>query len=272
MLRTRFMVAGLVVIAAACSSSDDTTGTTDDVTITSDVAVAAADGVAEDVDLMAGMDGLTGNAVANVSGAYFVGPGDWRPHLTGCTFANGSFTCPSTTRGGLGITRVITFLDAGGGDQTAYDPLLTASIHVVADVTGERTHGPWSATIDRHRDFTITGLADVETTRTVNGTGNETVSNSRDTRNPRAYDMTCSSVVTDVVLPVRAADGTNGWPISGTVTRTCTINVTAGGNAGKTTTRTITITFNGTSSVTAVSNGVTFTIDLSAHTATKQGE
>ncbi len=38
------------------------------------------------------------------------------------------------------------------------------------------TRGNWTATVDRSRDLTITGLAGTETTRTVNGTGTESVS------------------------------------------------------------------------------------------------
>lgn len=267
MKHTRILVAGLVVAAAACSGGDSTGLATDDATITADISNAAADGIAEDVDVMVGMDGTIGHS-ANLSGN-LEGPGDYRPGLTGCTFANGSFTCPDTLRNGLSVTRTITLLDAQGQSESAYDPLLTASIHVVADISGDRTHGPWTATVTRHRDFTISGLAGTETTRTVNGTGNENVSNSRDTRNPRAYNLVCSSLVTNVVLPVRSSDGGNGWPVSGTINRTCTITVTAGPNAGKTTTRTVTITFDGSSTPTATINGAPFTIDLAAHTATQ---
>ncbi|MGH7592774.1 MAG: hypothetical protein ACRELE_02840 [Gemmatimonadales bacterium] len=267
MKRTRLLVAGLVVVAAACSSNDNTTASTD-ATITSDISAAAADGIAEDVDVMSGMDGSIGNSLGNAV-ANLDGPGDFRPGLTGCSFSGGSFHCPGTLRNGLTVTRTVTFLDAGGQTETAFDPLLTASIHLVADVSGTATHGPWTATVSRHRDFTISGLAGTETTRTVNGSGNETVTNSRDTTNPRAYDLTCLSTVTNVVLPVRSTDDGNGWPISGTITRACTITVTAGPNAGKTTTRAVTVTFNGTSNPTADINGTTFTVDLTAHTATR---
>lgn len=272
MKRTRLMIAGMVVAAAACSGGDTTsTNLATDASITADISNAAADGIAEDVDVMAGMDGTIGNSMPGLNASLELGPGDFRPGLTGCNFSAGSFRCPAATRNGLTFTRTVTFLDAGGQAQTSFDPLLTASIHVVADVSGDVTHGPWTATVTRHRDFTISGLLNVETTRTVNGSGNETVDNSRATTNPRAYNLTCSSVVTNVVLPVRTTDGGNGWPVSGTITRTCTINVTAGPNAGKTTTRTVTITFNGTSTPTATINGTPFTIDLSGHTAAPRG-
>ncbi|HEY4100619.1 MAG TPA: hypothetical protein VGM20_07060 [Gemmatimonadales bacterium] len=265
---TRLLVAGLLGLAAACSSTDNTApGTsTDDAQINGDISAAAADGFAEDINVISGMDGQVGSTASINGGADIMGRGGWRPGLTGCSFVGGSFNCPATLKNGLNVTRTITFLDANSQDQTGYDSLLTASIHVLAEVSGDRTNGPWSATVDRHRDFTVTGLLGSETSRTVNGTGNETVERSRDTKNERAYDLTCSSTITDVVLPVRD-DGGNGWPTAGTITRTCTINVTAGPNAGKTVTRTVTITFGGSSDVTATIGGATFTINLGTGTS-----
>jgi hypothetical protein len=276
MVRTRLIVAGMLLAAAACSSSNNMTTPTsvaNDLVVTSDVAMAAADGVAEDVDVMTGMNGNVGNISANISGSFTNGRGSWRPGLSGCTFAGGSFTCPDTLKNGLNVTRVITLQDASGATQSAYDSLLTASIHIVADISGDRTHGPWTATVARHRDITISGLAGMETSRTVNGTGNETVSQSRVTANgnTRSYTITGSSTITNVVMPVRTADGGNGWPTSGTITRTMTITLTSGPNAGKTVTKTITITFDGTSTPSGSIDGHMFTIDLIAHTATPQG-
>ena len=274
MLRTRLMVAGMFVVAAACSSNDMTSGTTvNDLVVTADVAMAGADASAEDVDVMTGMDGRIGNISTDVSGALFSSPGEWRPGLTGCTFGGGVFTCPDTLKNGLHVTRVVTLKDASGANESAYDSLLTASINIVADISGDRTHGPWSATVARHRDITISGLAGVETSRTVNGTGSETVSSSRVTRNDstRTYTIVGSSTITNVVLPVRSSDGGNGWPTSGTITRTMTITITSGPNAGRTETKTMTITFDGTSTPTASIDGHTFTIDLGAHTATPRG-
>lgn len=279
MLRTRLYVAGLFVAAAACSSADTTSSSiAGDATITADVAAAAADGMAEDVDVFTGMDGGIGNVSAamnsdNSGTAYMFGPGGFRPGLTGCTFAGGTFSCPATTKNGLAVVRTITLLDASGATESAFDSLLTASIHVVADISGDRTHGTWSGTVARHRDFTITGLAGTETSRTINGTGSENVSASRVNKNDstRSYTLTGSSTVTNVVMPVRSADGGNGWPTSGTISRTFTVTVTSGPNTGKTTTRAVVITFNGTSTPTGTVNGTPFTIDLTGHTATPHG-
>ncbi len=268
MLRTRLMVAGMFVVAAACSSSDTTSGlTSGDATVTADVATAAADGFAEDVDVMTGMDGNVGNGAADM-----MGPGSWRPGLTGCSFAGGMFTCPDTLRNGLSVTRTLAFTDGSGAAQSAYDSLLTASINIVADISGSRTHGPWTATVDRHRNLTFTGLLGTETTRTVNGTGNETVSNSRVTKNDstRSYSIVGSSTITNVVLPVRT-DGRNGWPISGTITRTMTVTFTSGPKTGQTVTKTMTVTFDGTSTPMGSIDGQQFMIDCVIHTAAPHG-
>jgi hypothetical protein len=262
------MVAGMFMVAAACSSSDPISSTTaSDATVTADVATAAADGFAEDVDVMTGMDGNIGN------GADMMGPGSWRPGLTGCSFAGGMFTCPDTLRNGLNVTRTLAFTDSAGAAQSAYDALLTASINVIADISGSRTHGPWTADVTRHRNITFTGLLGTETTRTVNGTGNETVANSRVTKNDstRSYSIVGSSTITNVVMPVRTTDGGNGWPTSGTITRTMTVTFTSGPKTGQTVTKTMTITFDGTSTPMGSIDGQQFTVDCVNHTAAPHG-
>lgn len=269
MRHTRFFTASALVLAAACSSSPTTTSTAAlDAAISGDVATMSADATTEDVDVMASMDGNIGSlASAPLAAGLFLTPPSG-PGVTGCSFAGGQFTCPPVNRAGLTVTRTITFLDADGHTQSAYDATTTASIHVVAEVSGDVTRGPWSATVDRHRDFTISGLAGTETTRTVNGTGSETVSRSRVNANneTRSYDVTGSSTVSNVVVPVRG-DGVDPWPLSGTITRTYTVTRTSGNNSGQSVTRTVVITFNGTSTPTATVNGEPYTLDLAHRTA-----
>jgi hypothetical protein len=100
------MIAGLLVLAAACSSTDNSTGTSaDDAQINSDISAAAADGFAEDVNVISGMDGQVGSAASINGGADIMGRGGWRPGLTGCSFVGGEFNCPSVTKNGLTVTR-----------------------------------------------------------------------------------------------------------------------------------------------------------------------
>lgn len=273
MRSTRMLTTGLILLAAACSSSPTTTtSSTPDALLTADVATMTADATAEDVDVMANMDGSVGNLANSpfASGEFLVDPShSRRPGITGCSFAGGQFTCPPVLRNGLTVTRTVAFMADGGAAQDSYDSLLTASIHVTAAIAGDLTRGPWSATVARNRDFTISGLLGTETTRTVNGTGNATVSHSRITvaGNTRSYDVTGSSIISNVVVPVRA-EGVDPWPLSGTITRTYTVTRTDPNGTGGTVTRTVVITFGGTSTPTATVNGETFTLNLANRTAT----
>ncbi len=263
MRSTRVLTAGLLILAGACSSSSTTSTSAIDALVNADVATMSADATTEDVDVMAAMDGDIGVLVsAPLFDGIFLPPPNG-PRMIGCTFAGGHFTCPPVNRNGLVINRTVTFTPG-----PAYDPSLTTEIHVVASVSGDVTHGPWSANVARNRDFVISGLAGTETTRIVNGTGSETISRSRVTmlNETRSYDLTGSSVVDNVVVPVRA-EGVDPWPLSGTITRTYTVTRTSGDNSGGTLTRTVVVTFNGTSTPDATVNGEPFTIDLANRTA-----
>ena len=99
------------------------------------------------------------------------------------------------------VTRTATFFDADGNEQEVRDPLTTASIHLTIEATHEFSRDSWTATGTRSRDLTITGLEGEETTRTVNGTGNGSVTRSQhtDADGTRTYDMTSTSDIEDVV-------------------------------------------------------------------------
>jgi hypothetical protein len=157
-------------------------------------------------------------------------------------------------------TRSVTFYDSAGNVQTYYDPLTTDSIRFVLEVSGSVARDNWSASIDRTREMTISGLLGQETTRTFNGTGNETISRSRtDTLGTTTYNMTGSFTVDSVVVPVPGS--TPRWPLSGTITHDLTVTV-SGPNGNQTKSVTAVITFDGTSTATAVINGQTMQIDL----------
>lgn len=268
MYRTRTLAAVLLAASlAACSDSPSGDLSSAGSLENYDVAFAAADGVAQDIDVMAGMDGVPGTFLVSANEAALIDRG--HPDLGGCTFANGSFTCPPVTRqGGLTVSRTITLLDANGQAQQAYDSITTASIHVVATVSGDVDNGPWTATVSRSRDFTVTGLAGTETSRTVNGSGSEQVTRVRATSGgeTRSYELSGTVQVTNVVIPVRAP-GVTPWPTSGTIVRTFTVTPANGTPH----TRTVTITFDGTASATAtVNGGDTFTLDLANRRAIRR--
>ncbi len=180
----------------------------------------------------------------------------------GLLFGAGAFLAPSeaSTRS---RTHTATFFDADGNEQDARDPITTASIHLVIESEHEFTRDSWSATGTRSRDLWITGLAGVETSRIVNGTGSSIVTRSQhtDESGARTHDMSSTSVIENVVHPAPRTD--DAWPLSGTITRDVTINVTNGPNGDVTRSRTVVITFDGTKLATMTIDGESFEIDLS---------
>jgi len=168
-------------------------------------------------------------------------------------------------------TVTITFYDAEGNEQEAYDKVTTASVHKVIERSGEKSRvnssgtKSWSSTISRIKDRTITGLEGDETTRTANGTGSSTVSKSRhsDVNGDRSYGMTSTSITTDVVHTVPRKE--NPYPLSGTITRDVTVvKIVNGQDNAKTRTRHVVITFDGTQFAHITVNGESFEVDLSA--------
>ena len=221
-----------------------------------DIAQVAADATAEDVDVMREpvfFMGLPG---------FVPGTGDFRP--ANCPFqaASGKLICPTVTQGGVTIERSYAFWDAANAVQQAYDALSTAKANIQSSLTGSRTGLGWEASIERHRDMTATGLAGAETQRTWNGTGSSSISRSRHREGgpERSYDLECTLTVANVVVPV--PHGEDGWPLSGTITRQCTVTFVGGRRDGQTVTRTVVVTFNGTQQVTLTVGDKVFDLDL----------
>ena len=276
MTRIRLLALALSFsFAAACS--DSVTGPGSGTNVAFDVATVAADATAEDIDIMAGMDGeigyLAGGGSALVDGI----PG--RPGVGGCNFAAGRFNCPPNHHQDLTVERSVVFRDALGAAQDAYDDETTASIEIDVSIEGDIKRGPWEATVLRTRELTITGLAGDETTRTINGTGTSAESGSRHTGNgngnngngngntPRSYDLDTDITFDDIVMPVRG-EGIAPWPLSGTVTRVVTVDPVE--PAGDPFTKTIVITFNGTANVVGTIDGEEFTLNLAARRAVRR--
>lgn len=240
------LVAPLLLATVAACSSDDASApqlsAAANALVNADVAAVTADGLGEAVELMRGPGGQ---------------------FALGLSADRGRFECDDVTRQGLTVTRSCVFKDAAGNTQAAYDSLTTASVQVNATVKGEVTRGPMSMTVDRTREMVVTGLAGRETTATWNGTGRGTMTRVRTNENgdTRQYEMTYTVRRTNVVVPVpRTA---TSWPLSGTVTKSYTVKFTGGPNDGKTVTREVVITFNGTATPVATINGEAWELDLS---------
>lgn len=241
----RTKMAGLaagMLLAAACSDTIDPLNP-EEQTVDLDVAQYAADATGDDLAMIfLGVDQL---------GA---APAAAPPHFGGS----------------VEFSREVTFFDEAGEQMNGFHPLLTASVHLVASLQGQRTresdHGTLTVTISRSRDFWFTGLLGEETERTINGEGaasrNRTVSITD--RGERSYDFSSSTVFADVVVPVPRS---GGWPLSGTITHTVTVEVVAGLEDPRTRERTVVIEFNGTQFVPITVNGErTCTLDLGTRT------
>ena len=217
---------GLLTALALAACSDDVSSPDGASSLDADMAIVAADAALEDVATMGDPDGLG---------------------------AGGPFD----------RSRTVTYLDADGNEQQAYDELTTESVHIVVDFEGEMAREFWEASIERHRDMMLTGLEGEETTRIWNGTGDQTATRSRhfDDGEVRTYDMSGQSTVEDVVLGVPRED--NPWPLSGTITRAMTATITNGPNGDETRERTVVIIFNGTQFPEMTVNGEPFDFDLS---------
>ena len=128
--------------------------------------------------------------------------------------------------------------------QESFDEVTTASIHILREGNHEGGRENWTGSVSRTRETTITGLEGDETTRTVNGTGSSTVSRSHhsDENGDRSYDMTSTTVISDVVHAVPREE--NPYPLSGTITREMTAVIVNGRNGDETHTRHVIITFN----------------------------
>ena len=258
------LVALSVIALAACSDTfgpDGTDSPTDsrlESLVTLDVAMVAADALIEDVaelwlDIGVGLEGPSAAPAEVVKRQ--------SSHVR---------------------TVTITFYDAEGNEQEAYDKVTTASVHKVRESSGEKSRAnssgtkSWSSTTSRTRDRTITGLEGDETTRTANGTGSSTVSKSRhsDVNGDRSYEMTSTSITTDVVHTVPRKE--NPYPLSGTITRDVTVVIVNGRNGDETRTRHVVITFDGTQFAHITVNGESFEVDLSArdgrHPLRKRGK
>lgn len=264
-MRYALFLAGTLALAG-CSGDPSATTPINSAALDLDVANVAADGVAQDVDLMAGANGELGTV--GFSSAALLDPPQGPGNVEGCGFGGGRWTCPRNRANGLDVTRAIEFLDQAGESMQAYDADLTATILVEVTIEGDVTRGPWSASTLRERDLAFTGLLGANTQRIVNGTGHEDISRARvgaGNSPDRGYDLTCDLTIAEVVVPV-PGDGIEPWPLAGTISRVCTVTPLN----GEPVVRTVVVTFDGTSSPTATVNGEPFEIDLAARQARRR--
>lgn len=235
-MKNRLLTTGALLAAVTLAACDDA-ATTPEVAVQEledDVALLVADAVQEDLDVMNSvMPGVSGMAALADNVQEF-------------------------TR-----SRTVTFYDAQGEEQEAYDPLTTDAINSVVELSGQRSRDRVAFTVERFRDLWVSGLEGEETERTWNGEGTEDRSRARieDGSTVRSYTFSGSFVIEDVVRGVPRAE--NPWPLSGTITRSLTIEVTTE-DGSRTVNREVVVTFNGTSTATMTVNGQVYDLDLAS--------
>jgi len=219
----------------------------DDPQVTADVATVVGEVTVEDHDIMA----QHASDAMRPDFALWMGCGrfgfGWRCGAKGFHLGFG--------HGSLSIEREVTFRDRDGNVQDAFDGETTESIQFVFSIVGEWSHEHVTASVNHQRDFTVSGLTGEETQRIWNGTATSTKNRTRviDVEGERTYDVSMSTLVEDVVVPVPRS-----WPLSGRITR----DVTVTKPDGTVRQRMVTVTFNGTPLVPLVVNGTEFTLDL----------
>jgi len=257
----------LAVFAALLVAGCDNTGEPELFSndINFDAAVVAADGTLEDLRMMHGPRlGLPGIVFPPL------------PNENDCTADGARFQCNPISRDGLTFTRTITYFDQGGEEivdgegNPIYDEAKTESIRYQISVVGDVSREWWSATINRQRDLTVTGLLndndgddsndDGVVTWKGSGTGDVERSRHTDGGELRVYHMVSSSAIDDVVVPYPRTEA--GWPLSGTIERNVTITRTLPSGETETVQRDVKVTFDGSQFATVTVGDDTFTIDL----------
>lgn len=161
------------------------------------------------------------------------------------------------------------YFDTSGQEMDGFDPVLTESIVTHASVVGELDRPRWSASLDRERETTVSGLAGDETERTWDGTAEDRVERTRftDARGERSYTWTSVRAIDEVVVGLPRSDFP--WPLSGTITHELTITIVNGPNGDVMRQRTVVVTFDGSRFVTAIVNGEPFEVDLADRTGAR---
>ena len=67
--------------------------------------------------------------------------------------------------------RTAIYYDGSGQEQSAFEETTTASMHILATISGDISRENLSASVERHRDMWVTGLEGDEEIRTWNGIG-----------------------------------------------------------------------------------------------------
>jgi hypothetical protein len=160
-------------------------------------------------------------------------------------------TCPTRERHDFDVEVSFAFKDVNGVAQPAFDAVTTNSVNVQTSVTGTKSRGNRTSTVNHESDRTVSGLAEGSTQRTINGTAEatEATTGTRDetrfTAIREAYDTT-----TNLIIPI--VEGRPTIPTAGTVIRRMRVAITPEGGTEKVRFRREAVTFDGTNVIQVV--------------------
>jgi hypothetical protein len=185
--------------------------------------------------------------VPGISAAMALGGISALPYINGvplgCSYAVSSqnYVCPAVVSSGLTMMASYWLFDAAGQPMPLFDPGTIASLRVKNTMTGTMNSGIGVLTIDGQQDQTLSGLQ--STAHTLNGTSTISRIIPGSAPGPAQYSMRSTTTITNLVLSAYGV--ANAYPTSGTVT----IEGVTSSFGGPPITRTVTMTFNGTSKV-----------------------
>ncbi len=207
-------------------------------------------------------------------------PGLRFPSLDGdrpaCPEEGKTFRCPPDDQDGVTVVHEVTFLDADGNPQEAFDETTTAEVvfnHALSG-TGMPPRGrpgrgfrgedagivPLESNVERQRSLIASGLAGDNEVVIWNGTSSGASTHSFEIDGTVwSRSTTSASQINDVVMPYPREE--DSWPVSGTITQTVSFSGSGpeGDRQGEVD---AVVTFNGTRYATVTVNGETIEIDL----------
>ena len=207
-----------------------------------------------------GLGGLMGGGL---EGSFFgdgIGIAHFGFHIDhdGCAFTAGTGVVCADTTHGLIAKKTIQYKNAGGTLQPSLDST-TASMAVTASVNGTVTRRDSStSTVSETSTQNVTGLLGASRTVNGNSAGTETT-NGKSREGAFTAKRTTSDAINGVVIPKATSSNVFPYPTAGSIARSMTATVTITGQAATTTTRSETITYDGsaTAKVVIVKDGVT---------------
>lgn len=203
--------------------------------------------------------GLMGGGLGGPFFGDGIGPAHFGPFARHCDFtAATGIVCSDTTRNGIIATRTVQFTSSSGEVQSRFDST-TTGVTVSSSVSGSVTRRDSStSTVNETSSETVTGLRDTARVVNAKSSGTET-STGKSREGAFTAKRTTSDTITNVVIPRWTSVRHFPYPVAGTISRSMSVTVTIEGQAATTTSRSETITYDGSSTakVVIVKDGVT---------------